>query len=58
MVMLQKDADQIANSEDPDQTAPLYEQSDQGVHFLARPIFLKALDHYDTNKLAQMIIMG
>ena len=36
----QKDANRIANSEDPDQTAPriLEEQSDLGLHCLPRPI--------------------
>ena len=33
-----KDADSIANSEDPDQTAPLEEQSDLGLHYLPDPI--------------------
>ena len=35
-----KDAEEIANSVDPDQTAPL-EQSDLGLHCLPRPICLK-----------------
>ena len=36
-VFCQKDANGIANSEDPDQTAP-EEQSDLGLHCLPRPI--------------------
>ena len=36
-VICQKDADGIANSEDPDQIAP-EEQSDLGLHCLFRPI--------------------
>ena len=35
MVLCQKDANGIANSEDPDQTVPL-EQSDLGMHGLPR----------------------
>ena len=35
--MSPKDADGMANSVDPDQTA-LEEQSDLGLHFLLRPI--------------------
>ena len=34
--MLKKDADRIANSEDPDQTTPVGEQSDLGPHCLPR----------------------
>ena len=44
-----KDADIIAKSEDPDQTAPLgaiEEQSDLGLHYLPRPICPKTLDRY------------
>ena len=40
-VMSPKDADRMANSVDPDQTAPLggaEEQSDQGLHCLPRQI--------------------
>ena len=40
-VFRQKDANGIANSEDPDQTAPLgavEEQSDLGLHCLLRPV--------------------
>ena len=37
-VFRQKDANGIANSEDPDQTAPL--------HCLPRPICPETLDHY------------
>ena len=37
-----KDADEIANSVDPDQTAPLA-QSDLGLHCLPRPVCLKTL---------------
>ena len=33
-----KDADSIANSEDPDQTAPREEQSDLGLNYLPRSI--------------------
>ena len=36
-VFRQTGANEIANSEDPDQTAPL-EQSDLGLHCLPRPI--------------------
>ena len=36
--MSPNDADGMANSVDPDQTAP---QSDQGLHCLPRPIFRK-----------------
>ena len=35
--MCPKDADGMANSVDPDRTAP-EEQSDQGLHWLPRPI--------------------
>ena len=35
--MCPKDTDGMANSVDPDQTAP-EEQSDQGLHWLLRPI--------------------
>ena len=44
-VFRQKNANEIANSEDADQTAPL-EQSDLGLHCLPRPICPKTLDHY------------
>ena len=44
-VMHPKDADKMANSVDLDQTAPL-EQSDLGLHCLARPAHLKTYDHY------------
>ena len=43
--MSPKHADRKANSEDPDQTAP-WEQSDQGLHCLPRPVCLKTYDHY------------
>ena len=33
-----KDADEMANSVDPDQTAYLQKQSDLGLHCLLRPI--------------------
>ena len=33
-----KDAEGIANSVDPDQTAPVEEQSDLGLHCLPRPV--------------------
>ena len=37
--MRPKDAEGIAISVDPDQTAPLlYEQSDLGLHYLPRPV--------------------
>ena len=39
-IFCQKDANGIANSEDPDQTA-LYEQFDLGLHCLPGPICLK-----------------
>ena len=48
MEFRQKGANGVANSEDPDQTAPLGEQSDLGLHCLPRPICLKTLDHYGT----------
>ena len=32
-----KEAEEIANSVDPDQTAPFKEQSDLGLHCLLRP---------------------
>ena len=49
-VFCQKDANGIANSGDPDQTAPLglEEQSDQGLHCLPRPICPKIKDYYGT----------
>ena len=37
-VMGSKDVDGIANRVDPDQTAPLEEQSDLGLHCLPRPV--------------------
>ena len=37
--MHKKAADEMANSVDPDQTAPLNEQSDLGLHCLVRPIY-------------------
>ena len=43
-VFRQKYANEIANSEDPDQTAR--EQSDLGLHYLPRPFCPKTLDHY------------
>ena len=42
--MSPKDADGMANSVDPDQTAP--EQSDLDLHSLPRPISPKTKDHY------------
>ena len=45
-LFLQKDANGIANSEDPDQTAPREEQSDLGLHCLPRPICPKTWYHY------------
>ena len=42
--ILSKNANGIADSEDPDQTAQ--EQSDLGLHCLPRPICQKTLDHY------------
>ena len=33
-----KDADGMRNSVDPDQTAPVKEQSDQGLYCLLRPL--------------------
>ena len=41
-VLPQKDANGIANSEDPDKTAP----TDLGLHCLLRPICAKTLDCY------------
>ena len=41
MVFLLRDSSGLANSEDPDQTAPLEEQSDLGLHCLRRPICQK-----------------
>ena len=38
MVLCQNAANGIANSADPDQTAPLWEQSDLGLHCLPIPI--------------------
>ena len=40
MVFFQNDANGIANSKDPDQTAP-QEQPDQGLRCLPRPIYPK-----------------
>ena len=42
--MPQKDATQIADSEDPDQTAPLGEQSDLELHCMPRTVCKKP-DH-------------
>ena len=42
-----KDADGIANSVNPDQTAPPSLESDLGLHCLPRP---KTYDHYGTVK--------
>ena len=39
-----KDADRMANSVDPGQTAPSL-----GLHCLPRPVCLKSKDHYDPN---------
>ena len=39
------DADSMANSADPDQTAPLGQQSDLGLHCLPRHICPKTKDH-------------
>ena len=33
--MMLIEADRMTNSEDPDQTAPFKEQSDQGLHYLS-----------------------
>ena len=35
--MMLNEADRMTNSEDPDQTAPFKEQSDQGLHFFVSP---------------------
>ena len=43
-----KDADGLANSVDPDQTAPPL-GSDLGLHCLPRPICPKTLDHYGSS---------
>ena len=44
-----KGADEIANSVDPDQTA-LYDQFDQGLHCLLRPICPNTYHHYGKKK--------
>ena len=44
--MSQKDVEEMANSVDPDQTAP--EQSSLGLLCLPRPICPKTLDYYGT----------
>ena len=36
--MMLNEADRMTNSEDPDQTAPFKEQSDQGLHCFVSPI--------------------
>ena len=41
-----KDADRIANSVDPDQTASLEEQYGHGLHCLPRPVCPKTMGHY------------
>ena len=38
-----KEEDGMANSVDPDQTAP---ESDLGLHCLPRPVFQKTWDHF------------
>ena len=43
-----KDADCIANSVDPTQTAPFKEQSDLGLHCLLRPICPNTKEFYGT----------
>ena len=48
-VFFQKDANGIANSEDPDQTAP-EEQSDLGLHCLPRSICPKTLRYSSLNE--------
>ena len=48
--MRPKDADGMANSGDPEQTAPL-EQSDLGLHCLSRPICPKNYDVYGIQQL-------
>ena len=52
-VMHPNDAEGIANSVDPDQTAP--EQSDLGLHCLPRPICLKTWDHYRNCNFSKFI---
>ena len=44
-VVCPTDEEGVANSVDPDQTAPL-EQSDLGLHCLPRPVCPKSLEHY------------
>ena len=45
-----KDADGMANSVDPDQTA----QSDLGLHCLPRPVCPKTKDHFCTDFLSNI----
>ena len=45
--MCPRDADRMANSIDPDQTAP-EEQSDLGLYCLPRPVYLKSLQYAKT----------
>ena len=51
--MPQKDVDRLANSVDPDQTAP-YEQSDQNLHCLFRLLYVPIFRIFTVflNKLA------
>ena len=47
-IFCQNGANGIANSEDPDQTALVEEQSDLGLHCLPRLICPKNLGHYSS----------
>ena len=49
-----KDAEGIANSVDPDQTAPL--GADLGLHCLPRPVCPKTLDHYGKQRTTKALI--
>ena len=53
-VMHPKDANSIANSEDPDQTAP---QSDLGLQYLPRPICPKTYDHYGISNIFTVLYL-
>ena len=53
--MSQKEADVMANSVDPDQTAQ--EQSDLGLHCLPRPVCPETKDHYGTWLLYRIVML-
>ena len=55
-VMHPKDADRMANSVDPDQTAPK-ELSDLGQHCLPRPACPNPNDHYDKNQRIMWLLI-